>query len=273
MEKKNKTAKVTKTKERRITNKKVESLHKYWEAFPGLKKRLIIPVEGENYSLIKPKNVDKAVRAYASVKRAKEYVSAVSTSIGESLIFSLRHNAEECNLEVLKGNLKREARKITTDIPFFKWRSVYSAIDLYWPLAEEYQKTSKEGGIKALMKHPLFFSAAKFFLANKMEKEESLKLFLCSAIVDLFFEKAKYVPVSDGELELNKKLKEMNLSHEEEWKLTDEEITAKVNRHIDDLNEDEVNKIINLAFFVEIRTCIEPEFYIPLYHFIKKLSA
>ena len=65
----------------------------------------------------------------------------------------------------------------------------------------------------------------------------------------------------------------MNLFHEEEWKLTDEEITAKVNRHIDDLNEDEVNKIINIAFFVEIRTCIEPEFHFPLYDFIKKLSA
>ena len=271
--KKNKTAVVAKTKERRISNKKVESFHKYWEAFPGLKKRLFLPVEGENYSIIKPKNVEKTVKSNASVKKAKEFFDAFAFNKGESLAFSLKNNTEDGFPDILKNVIKNDVRLAYSDMPFINLRKMLKTIDFFWPLVEEYHKTYKDGGIMALTKHPLFISAAKCFLAEKMEKEESLKLYSCSAVVDYMFEKGKYVSFSDEDLELYRVLKKRCLYYEAEWELTDEEITAKLNRLIENLNENETNIIVNMAFFMEIRCCIKYQFQNSIGNLIYKLSA
>lgn len=257
MEKKNKTANVAKTKERRISNKKVESLHKYWEVFPGLKEKLIVPVEGENYSLIKPKIVSKAVRATASVKRKKEYFSDVTFGIGEMLISSLSLNTIDNYPDILKNFIMREAQRISMDIPFVKWSDIHDVIDSYWPLAQEYHKTYKDGGFMAIMKHPLFISAVKLTVANEIEKERSLTLYGINAYVDLRLEKGKYVSFSDFDNKVCSFLKELCLSHEKEWKISDETLTTEVNRRIENLNVDEAKKYVFLAFFDEIREHME----------------
>lgn len=270
------TAKVAKAKEHRITNKKVESLHKYWEVFPGLKEKLIKPVEGENYSLIKPKDVEKAVYANADVKRFCEYASAVTFGIGTSLVFSLNHNKQDYIPEVMKNATKHEARQVSMDIPFVKWRNVLSVIETYWPLAEEYYKICKAGGIMACKKHPLFINYMRFSVADDL-KEESEDImpfshYCCMAYLDYVHEKNKYVSLSEAEHEIIGFEKTL-LDIEEDDKQIEETVMAEVYRRIEELDGLEYWEELSRAFFSEICDSIESQFKEAVNKLINKLSA
>lgn len=277
MEKKNKTAKVAKTKERRISNKKVESLHKYWEAFPGLKRRLIQPVEGENYSLIKPKDISKAVHANAGVKRVEESINASVVTTAESLLSSLCNNTEDFNPEVIRTATKDAARRVYSTLPFINLRETLNRIDFFWPLAEEYYKACKDGGIMACKKHPLFIGAMKRLVAEKMQKEGGTTLALISYALmtseELKIEKGKYVPFSEENLKALKRMKEIMQETTDNIEQLEENATAEVFGRIDHLDETETKQIAYVAFFEELSYIVHFQFHDSLYSLIKKLSV
>lgn len=258
--KKNKTAVAAKTKERRISNKKVESLHKYWEAFPGLKERLFLPVEGEKYSLIKPKDICKPIYSNAGIKKMYEQVKAFKFKDSELLSALLNDNPEDSYPEVLKKTIKKEVRLAYSNMPLISVRKIQKVIDLYWPLVEEYHQTVKAGGMAALKKHPLFISAAEIILAGKIEKEENLTGFGVEAVLNSAIEKTKYIPASEEEISFYKMMRDTTTLFEEDMNMTDEEKTTMVNRHIENMTEEDFNKSIDLAFFSEICTCVLTEF-------------
>ena len=251
--KKNKTAVAAKTKERRISNKKVESLHKYWEAFPGLKERLFLPVEGEKYSLIKPKDICKPIYSNAGIKKMYEQVKAFKFKDSELLSALLNDNPEDSYPEVLKKTIKKEVRLAYSNMPLISVRKIQKVIDLYWPLVEEYHQTVKAGGMAAIKKHPLFISAAEIILAGEIEKEENLTGFGVEAVLNSAIKKTKYIPASEEEIYTT-------TLFEEDMNMTDEEKTTMVNRHIENMTEEDFNKSIDLAFFSEICTCVLTEF-------------
>lgn len=275
---KSKTAKVAKTKERRISNKKVESLHKYWEAFPGLKRRLIQPVEGENYSLIKPKDIKNAVYANAGVKRAVEFLNAFTFNKGESLISSLNYNTDDLFPEILKRSIKNDARLVHSNMPFINLREILKGIDLYWPLAVEYQKICKDGGgIMACKKQPLFISAMKYSLTRELFGNwEDSKIpfdYYNKTYMDLLDEKAKFVFYPEGQLKYNEDIKRHLQKKLENLKQYDEIVTTEVNRRIDNLDETEIKKIVYNAFFRELSFMVQFQFQCSIYSLVRKLSA
>lgn len=273
---KSKTAKVAKTKERRISNKKVESLHKYWEAFPGLKRRLIHPVEGENYSLIKPKNVEKAVYSNASVKKYKEWTEAITSNIGESLVFSLNHNKEDFIPEMMKHATKRNASIYSYEIPFINRRKALDIIERFWPLAEEYRRICMDEGIMACKKHPLFIKAMKCKVANEMEKEVEnkflLSLYNTKVYVDLIMEKRNYTSLPGSDHSTKDVINKLLQDTEETFKEIEETVTSEVEKRIKNLDVFEFKECIILAFFHELSVLIEVMFDSSLKRLIHKLS-
>lgn len=271
--KKNKTAVAAKTEECRISNKKIERLHKIWDSFPGLKKSLFLPVEGEDYSLIKSKDLRKTINSNAGVKRLKKAIDSYVLGKGVSLALSLQDNPDDYYPVVLKQAIKDDIRHTYSTIPLINIPEIMKVIDQYWPLVEEYHKTIKDGGITAITKHPLYISAAKFRFAHKVEKEESLKHFGKIALADFMIERAKYISVPDTDLKLYNTMRDLCQRLIELWNLTDEEIATRVNRQIENLNEDEINTTIDVAFFIELRHCVKTEFICSIDELIYKLSA
>ena len=274
---KSKTAKVAKTKERRISNKKVESLHKYWEAFPGLKRRLIQPVEGENYSLIKPKDIKNAVYANAGVKRATNYINDFEYRTSESLLSSLCNNSEDFNPEVIRTATKDAARKVYSTLPIINLREIQNRIDYFWPLAEEYYKACKDGGIKACRKHPLFISAMKRSVAERTLREEGKEKMPASYVFmtcgDLILEKGKYVPYSDAQRSARNQIQDLLRKIVNSWKELEENVKAEVASRINHLDETEIRYIAHAAFFEELSYIVQFQFHDSLYSLIKKLGA
>ena len=277
MEKKNKTANVAKTKERRISNKKVESLHKYWEVFPGLKEKLIVPVEGENYSLIKPKNVDKAVESNASVKKVHKKLDAFTTATAELLLSSLCNNSEDFNPEDIKKAIKRDAWQICSNLPVVNLREIQNRIEHYWPLAEEYYKACKDGGIMACKKHPLFFCAMKIAVAEEMwnegGNEKMPPAYGGMTGIDLMISHVEYTTCSGGTSWLRENMKKTMDSLLENWEQYDEIVIAEVNRRIDSLNETETKEIAHKAFFNHLSYIVHANFNESLYRLTNKLGA
>ncbi len=73
-------------------------------------------------------------------------------------------------------------------------------------------------------------------------------------------EKTKYIPASEEEISLYKMMRDTTPLFEEDMNMTDEERTTMVNRHIENMTEEDFNKSIDLAFFSEICTCVVTEF-------------
>ena len=274
MEKKNKTAKVAKTKERRISNKKVESLHKYWDAFPGLKRRLIQPVEGENYSLIKPKDIKKAVYANAGVKRVHKDLEAFTTKTAESL-FSLSNT--EDHIEVVKTAIKHDAQQICSNLPLVNFCEISCRIDYYWPLAEEYYKACKDGGIMACKKHPLFLCVMKIAVAEEMWDEggnEKLPApYGGMTGLDLIISSVEYTNCHGKSSWLRETLKKNMDSLLENWEQYDEIVIAEANRRIDNLDEKETKEIAYKAFLEKLSHLVRVNFDNHLSSLIYKLGA
>ena len=277
MEKKNKTAKVAKTKERRISNKKVESLHKYWEVFPGLKEKLIVPVEGENYSLIMPKDVRKAVLSSKIVEKTHHSIGLYSFVTSDMLFGVLNERFDDSVLEETKQMTKREMRRIAPHIPFVNRRKMLSDIDRYWPLVEEYHNTFKDGGQPACKKHPLFTCYMKFSVAQDMygkNVNETLhSQYVRKLYSDFLAEKGKYVSLPDERLWAIEKTKEYSQGKEDLWKPYEESVMTEVNKRIENLDYYETNRNINMAFIGDISFCIQTQFEWAIFRLIDKLSA
>ena len=273
---KSKTAKVAKTKERRISNKKVESLHKYWDAFPGLKKRLIQPVEGENYSLIKPKNVEKAVKSDKIVIEAHRSVGISSLLASETLLSMLNERFDDSVLEETKQIIKKEMQRRASRIPFVNRHKMLSDIDRCWPLVEEYHNTFKDGGQPACKEHPLFICYMKFLVADDMYKKSDndnlLLHYVRKVYADFLAEKGKYVSLPDKQLCVIEKSKELYQGEEELWKPYEESVTTEVNKRIENFNFYETNLNTRMVFLRDISFNIQLQFEEAIYRLIEKLS-
>lgn len=170
--KKNAMSKVAKEKERRISNKKIERLSKYWDVFPELKKSLFIPVDGQDYSIIKPKNVEDAIIKSKEIKKLRETAMDLNKRYRDILYSEMVEHANDVNLDKLRQRVKREFKEAFKDIPLISPRTIGELVDKEWIFVEQTVNAIKTGGMMSVKDQFHFQYIMKHHIALELALED-----------------------------------------------------------------------------------------------------
>ena len=165
-------SKVAKVKERRISNKKIERLSKYWDIFPELKKSLFIPVDGQDYSIIKPKNVEAAIIKSKEIKKLRKTAMDLNKTYRDILYSEMVEHANDVDLDKLCKRVKREFKEAFKDIPLISPRTIGELVDKEWIFVEQTVNAIKTGGMMSVKDQFHFQYIMKHHIALELALED-----------------------------------------------------------------------------------------------------
>lgn len=252
--KKNAMSKVAKEKERRISNKKIERLSKYWDVFPELKKSLFIPVDGQDYSIIKPKNVEDAIIKSKEIKKLRKTAMDLNKRYRDILYSEMVEHANDVDLDKLRQRVKREFKEAFKDIPLISPRTIGELVDKEWIFVEQTVNAIKTSGMMSVKDQFHFQYIMKHHIALELALEDySLGCLSYSFQLTLDYinernKNSKHTSKSQKSIDkLMKAIKE----NEEDIRTCAEKIEAELQKRLEKVTEEDIISDIQMII-VEI---------------------